>query len=364
MSKIPEKNIAFEDKERLERAQKLTEKTFDDTGLMLRGAPDGGDSLMTHHFYHNGLYWLKKFNLGDPSKWPFSSTADYVIGVISTTADCWGLYWRHPGVDTEWPWTGTCSGGTRDQTQGMVISFGNFKQWKRLFLYWLRHLLYRGMLFLYNTRPNHAYPKGHPRYDKRTVEWSIKRHIQHIFGKRFSPQPYWWKIPDFSDPEYWALYLRACRPIGFVFYFALQVFDIVTFIGAFSLVSRTKKNRRDCDDNNSLQVLFNGLTNLPTFWIHAAREVYLTRHMPLSPAEKEPGTASNDVPPTTDPSQMAMDSYWRGFHWDPPLNELYRPLIKFFLHDKTAYRVHLLPDMVLYTAWGGFQWYMIWRYLL
>lgn len=225
-------------------------KTMDSYGIIGQsGYPkdhndgiDGGDSINRMGHYHFLIEANKRIgnDIGEKENLPSRSFIEYEVQLDNF--ECYkskGNYRRHP-VKTEkgiaWYCNGTYDGVmSRDQSIPLVISLAFMKMYKRLGMYFLRHLM-RGLLFTTNTRPNANYLK---------------------------PK----KFPDFTGPEFWALYLRSNLVTAVLFYPLLCLFDLETLLG--SVIRRfqpliSKKGKVNDDVINHLTVCIYGRLKYPT----------------------------------------------------------------------------------------------------
>ena len=163
-----------------------------------------------------------------------------------------GLLRRHPD---ESKWYGDWNRASRDQTVPYLILLGETRNYRLLAWYFFMHML-RGFLFTTNTRKNHVYKTWEDHIAKSTsdVAWNYR-----------------WKLPDFTGPEFFNLYIRALpKPLRILLYPVLLVGDLETLIG-----SLVKKYFTQDDDDiiNHTLVLINAERNTPTFLSWLAKKV-------------------------------------------------------------------------------------------
>jgi hypothetical protein len=205
------------------------------------GGIDGGDSINRMGHYHFLIEANKKIgnNIGERENLPSRTYVEYEVQL--NEFECpksKGNYRRHPEV-TKFGIAYYCNGTydgvmSRDQSIPLVISLIVMGMYKRLGMYFLRHLM-RGLLFTTNTRINAL---------------SLKTK----------------KLPDFTGPEFWALYIRSNPITGILLYPLLCLFDLETLLG--SIVRRNQKlidgKKINDDVINHLTVCIFGAMNYPT----------------------------------------------------------------------------------------------------
>jgi hypothetical protein len=242
---------------------------LDEKGLVVQkkdatGFGDGGDSL------NRSSVTVFLSRLSGPTPLLDCHDVDLILG----NGD--GRFRRswHPDK-----WYNNFDRTSRDQLTPLVIMGGNLNMRPMLKQIFFNHLK-RGLLFAYNTRRNFMYPtlEEHQRLSTPDVAWD-----------------YSWKVPDFTGPEFWALYIRGfeCK----LLYPLLYLFDIHTALGA--LVLRYQK---EVDVINHAVVLEYAKVRMDTFWMKLARK--LTPRTLL---------------------QERLDVFF-GPEIEPPINELYREL--------------------------------------
>jgi hypothetical protein len=168
---------------------------------------------------------------------------------------------------------------SRDQLIPLLILWGMIAHPNDLWNIFVDHLK-RGLLFAYNTRRNFQYPtlEEQQMYSTPDVKWN-----------------YSWKMPDFTGPEFWALYIRGfeCKWL----YPLLLLFDLQTVIGAVII----RFNGADDVINHAVTLEF-ARVRMDTFWMKLARKI----------------TPRNIL-------QVRLDSFF-GKEIEPPINELFRAL--------------------------------------
>jgi len=163
-------------------------KPYVDVFDLIKGKnDDGGDSLQRFGTYYAVSKWLGHFS--DWRGWKLHK--GYARDIKQFMCGD-GKYKRHPSRIN---WYGDCDRMSRDQATPLVISlivFG-YKKMLREFLW--AHIKRIG--FFTNTRNNGATAKNH-----KTL-YKIKDDGGKIYWN------YNWKVPDFSGPEFWGLYIRG-----------------------------------------------------------------------------------------------------------------------------------------------------------
>ena len=195
---------------------------------------DGGDSVNRMGHYQFLIQANKEIgnNIGEVENLPSRTKEEYEKQLeMFQDPNSKGNYRRHPAVTEHgiaYYSNGTYDGVmSRDQSIPLVISLAFLGFYKKLFFFFIRHLM-RGLLFTTNTRPNH-------------IELRPK------------------KLPDFTGPEFWALYIRSNYITGILFYPLLCLFDIETLIG--SIIRRFNTND---DVINHLSICIYGRMRFPT----------------------------------------------------------------------------------------------------
>lgn len=203
---------------------------------------DGGDSINRMGHYHFLIEANKEIgnDIAEREDLPSRTKCDYEEQLnLFECPKSKGNYRRHPEV-TKFGIAYYCNGTydgvmSRDQSIPLVISLAFMGMYKRLGMYFLRHLM-RGLLFTTNTRQNAL---------------SLKTK----------------KLPDFTGPEFWALYIRSNPITAILLYPLLCLFDIETLIGA--IVRRlqplkSKSGKINDDVINHLTVSIYGAMRFPT----------------------------------------------------------------------------------------------------
>lgn len=172
---------------------------------------DGGDSANRTMAYYIGKKLLNE------------NISDSVVRDVLNHLECpnsRGNYRRHP--DSLF-WYSDCDRMSRDQSIPVVVGMGIFNQKKHLRDFFLRHL-FRGLLFTTNTRRNGTTKENHGQsYGNGKV------------------RNYNWKLPDFTGPEFWSLYIRAAKLK--ILYPLLLIFDFFLLIS--SIVTKKQKDKKD-----------------------------------------------------------------------------------------------------------------------
>lgn len=206
------------------------------------GGIDGGDSINRMAHYHFLIKANKNIgnDIAERENLPSRQPSEYEdqLGLFECK-NSKGNYRRHP-EETKFGIAYYCNGTydgvmSRDQTTPLIISLISLKMYKRLAMYFLRHLM-RGLLFTTNTRQNAL---------------SLKTK----------------KLPDFTGPEFWGLYIRSNPLTAILLYPLLCLFDVETLIG--SIVRRfqpiiSKNGTVNDDVINHLTIAIFQAQNYPT----------------------------------------------------------------------------------------------------
>ncbi len=186
--------------------------------------------------------------------------------------------WRRSTHPDKWysDWDRT----SRDQLTPITILLGFYKTNGVSLELNFRDHLKRGLLFTYNTRRNHVYKtqEDHVRLSTPDVPWD-----------------YSWKLPDFTGPEFWALYIRGFNCISL--YPILFLCDLHTLLGSIAI----RFNKQDDVINHAL-ILEYAKVQLDTPVMKLAR--WITPRKLI---------------------QARLDQFF-GKEIEPPINELYRKL--------------------------------------
>lgn len=201
------------------------------------GGIDGGDSINRMGHYHFLIEANKKIgnDIAERENLPSRTYCDYDEQLnLFECKNSKGNYRRHP-EQTRFGIAYYCNGTydgvmSRDQSIPLVISLIVMGMYKRLFLYFLRHLM-RGLLFTTNTRKNDV-----------------------VLNKK--------KLPDFTGPEFLGLYIRSNSITAILLYPLLCIFDLETLIG--SLIRRYQTIEQSDDVINHLAICIFQAQNYPT----------------------------------------------------------------------------------------------------
>lgn len=261
--------------------------TMDDLGIIgqvdwpedWNGGIDGGDSINRMSHYHFTIEANKAIgnNIAELADLPFRTRQDFEEDLeLFECPNSKGNYRRHPSND----WSSYCNGTydgnmSRDQTFPLIIAMAFMGFYKRLGMYFLRHLM-RGLLFTNNTRKNGVSPSKTP-----------------------------WKLPDLTGPEFWSVYLRAIPVLGYLLYPILCVLDLELLVSAVLW----QHYRKDDDD----------ITNFCDSLVFSNLRV----RTPVS------YLATKLVS-----KKLIMDklkSHWISFRKSPYFVDLYEPLIDYFV---------------------------------
>lgn len=211
------------------------------------GGIDGGDSINRMGHYHFLLEANKRIgnNIGDREDLPSRTKYEYEIQLSEFECkNSKGNYRRHP-EETKFGIAFYCNGTydgvmSRDQTIPLIISLAVLGMYRRLGMYFLRHLM-RGLLFTTNTRQNALTLKSK-------------------------------KLPDLTGPEFLGLFIRSNAITGITLYPLLFVSDFFTLVG--SIIRRfqpliSKNGNINDDVINHLSICIYGAMNYPTpiIWI-------------------------------------------------------------------------------------------------
>jgi hypothetical protein len=150
----------------------------------------------------------------------------------------WGCYCRFPKKQynlepqhyyNKGPYLGVMS---RDQSQSLIIAAGIKRDYSRVLRMMTTHAL---RLFL--------------------VTQKSKRFLSEKEGDSV------WRKPDFTGPEFFALYLRAIPILGYILYPLVLLGDIETLIGS---ISRRTWNKENDDVANHTSICIFGMLRVPT----------------------------------------------------------------------------------------------------
>ena len=273
----------------------MDRKYFDDFGLLVQNPGfDGGDTACEHSAYQLGLIWTgKKDTLGRGPKTLWAYTMAYLVN-----RDQKDLIRRHPDPEM---WYSDWDRATGDQWQNIIILAGEMND-RKLLLKFLFGFIKR-FWFCTNTfrrnywRDKHEHEAKAPHYK----EWPEN-------------EIYLRTIPDFR-PFFLGLFIRAFN--FWPLYPVLLVTDFCDlFAGSVGFYFGGKKVEQGNDLNYIIKTL-QAERRLPTFFSRLARGIYKRR--PYVRRERY----LSDLP---SPPQTALD--WHCKEPNPPLNELFKPLIK------------------------------------
>lgn len=158
---------------------------------------DGGDSANRTMAFYIGVQLVYKHGLNLPMDLSNYVNDEQIFNKYKCLLECKdspGNFRRHPD---RLFWYSHCDRFSRDQAIPLVISFGYMKDRKSLKRFFMAHLK-RGLLFMTNTRRNGTTKRNHGKeykFDTKNQKW-LKRN----YNK---------KIPDFTGPEFWGLYIRG-----------------------------------------------------------------------------------------------------------------------------------------------------------
>ncbi len=243
------------------------------------GGIDGGDSINRMGHYHFLIEANKdiKNDLAELEDLPDRTIEHFNKKMaLFECPNSKGNYRRHPTNG----WASFCNGTydgvmSRDQSIPTVISLGYTKNYKRLTMFFLRHLM-RGLLFTTNTRKNAPNPEE--------------------FKKK--------KRPDFTGPKSWALYLRGFPILGYMLYPLLCVLDLFLLAGSIVWLFR----RQDKDIINHTAILIFSRLRVPTPISWLASKI-LSKEYVLD----------------------KLTSYWCDWRKSCYFVDLYRPLVNKFM---------------------------------
>ena len=185
------------------------QKYKDEFNLVKGLQGDGGDSLQRFGTISTLFMWLD--NLRDWRGWGLYKGYAHDLAKFRCYAN--GKYKRHPDKRH---WYGDCDRMSRDQATPLVVSLGVFGNKKLLWEFLWAHIKRLG--FMTNTRNNGATKLNHGTLYKVEAD-----------GTRI----YWnynWKLPDFTGPEFWGLYIRGFN--AWFLYPLLLLADLETLTGA------------------------------------------------------------------------------------------------------------------------------------
>lgn len=241
------------------------------------GKDSGGDSAQRMGMYHSGIYFLNLLQIDVPSEYIDGPGAfeDSISRLFSPKG-----YWRRHSDENRW--YGSWDRMSRDQITSILVCLGLNKKWSVLARTFFRHLFFRGLLFMTNTRRNGSTAQNN--------------------GEEYSPgkfRDYSWKLPDLTLFENWSLYIRCLpKPFGFLGYLVLLLADLQTLVGG---LIRNKNDDKDVLNHCIISV--NATVNYPTPIIYLANRLTNWDLM----AEK-------------------MERYFDPT--EPPLHKIWIPLIK------------------------------------
>lgn len=298
---------------------------FDQWGMILQGG-DGGDSAANMGTYH--IFLQTRRNMGhvmfNDGPWPASDLRAFVAALWQLEAPGSpiafanvGLYRRHPDLRY---WTARTNTMSRDQTIPLLGAMALYKHTGRVVDYLIGHAK-RLFLFTTNTTPNWSDPISTP---NTLTTW---QRVKFFFGWDPGRAVYALKIPDITLFEFWALELRGLyRPWAWPVIFPLVLFaDLFTVFGSLDKVFVYAKDATNNDDRNHVNTMLVGLQICPTPLVRLAANIYSMRPR-----------AGYDKPSEVSGPQSALDHYY-GPVDAPPLNELGRPIMKYYFERWTKW---------------------------
>lgn len=245
------------------------------------GGIDGGDSINRMGHYHFLIDANKKIgnDIAERQELPSRYVGSYEEQLkLFECPNSKGNYRRHP-VKTRHGIADYCKGTydgvmSRDQTTPLLISFVVLGMYKRLGMYFLRHLM-RLLLFTTNTRKNDI-----------------------VLNKK--------KLPDLTGPEFWGIYIRSNPVTAILLYPLLCIFDLETLIG--SVIRRNQSVEKDDDVINHLTMCIFQAQNYPTPISYIARKIN-----------------------KYDDMMAKLKSYCSGWRKIPFFVDLYEPLVSKYI---------------------------------
>ncbi len=267
---------------------------IDEYGMIVQLDGDGGDSFHRMNMYDVGYKKREQLNISN-KHWP-SIDMEKTLNKLECP-NSKGLYRRHPKPKI---WYSDCDRLSRDQTIPFIYASGLSGRYKRLFKFMIRHIFRLG--FMTNVRNNHSMP---------------------------GDENYKWKIPDWCGPRIFNMYIRAFlteRPKLAIFLMPiLMLGDLQNFINSLIKVFIYGKKSNHSDDLNHILILMQAKETAPTPLSWLARKIY-AKYRP-SPAPPKGGYSSDFAP------QQCLDHYFRLEKDGPPINDLFRPILKKILCD-------------------------------
>jgi hypothetical protein len=280
---------------------------------------DGGDTAQREGMFTLGMYLNEEYNtteLIQLKSVPIDYRARYELNSMFLEKGR-GRYARH--YDTI-KWYGDIYRFSGDQLIPNIIVMGVLglkKQLWRLFLAQLK----RGLSFAWNTRGNGDTAENHGKRAEAWAEplskrdkWILDKKIPILKLKARGWFNYNWKIPDFILFRTLGLYIRAFR--CWLAYPLLLVTDLLLVTGALNRVYVYGKDPDNVDDLNFINQLVATRLKMPTPLSELAIMIY----------RKRPLSATNDQ--SSFGPQTALDHYFRPEAGGPPINEVFRPVLR------------------------------------
>ena len=269
-------------------AYEIPAKYIDSYGYVTQVNGDGGDTFHRLGFIQIANHFLLKHKQITTEQF-IVRTNEYLAQ--SQALECKGrpgVFKRHPNTSR---WYGQCDRMSRDQITPNIVAWGLMGpkgRGRELLNRTLWSNMKRLMLFTTNTKGNSDnYPKDS------------------------------WKLPDFTGPHVWAMYIRAYR--AWALYPLLMVLDIENLASNIIKHFSYFKNPNNSDDLNNIAYLLQARESMPTPISWLSRMIYNFRPK-TNPTRA--GYLSEYGP------QTALDHYFAPEHEGPPINELYRPFLE------------------------------------
>ena len=193
--------------------------------------PDvGGDSLFYTAGYLNAQIMGKELGFNRPHRFVNAQITHEDARQAFFSQN--GYWTRHPDQNR---WSGEINRGSRDQLTGGLIFLALAGFGSVLFKLFLKHLVFRCLLFTTNTRRNGCTKENHGEPLSPWKNLKLTKFEQFVVQKKIPVIPinpefrnYNWKLPDLTLFETWSLYARALPwGLGWLFYPLLLINDLI-----------------------------------------------------------------------------------------------------------------------------------------
>lgn len=246
-------------------------KTLDSHGFIVQRAPgwypeyapiSGGDTA--HKMGHFWFLSILNYEMGEVDlvrDINDSQTMGYVgINDLEPIPGCFVRYPQYDDIDDpgstycENTWKGVMS---RDQMTALLVAMGINKDYKRIFITFLRHIL-RGCLFMSNS----------VEFDSKVVSLDLDLKT----GKQVPKYEHTQKkrLPGFGFLEYFNLFLRGLPALGYLLYPLVCLFDLET-LGGSIMIRYFQKEKVDVA--NHCSVCIYGMQRVPTPIMYLANKI-------------------------------------------------------------------------------------------